>query len=100
MSAHLVASRSRLISISAHLVLGSGGGNSATGFDDLHVLDTSWRWSKLERAESGGGGGGGGEDSARDEAPPGACEGAAMASSGGMLLLCGGYSSGGATRVT
>lgn len=66
-----------------------GGGNSATGFADLHQLDTStWRWTQLDTLPAASG----------SQVRPTATEGAAIAVSGGMLLVCGGYTATGATR--
>ena len=65
-----------------------GGGASAAGFDDLHVLDEAWNWKKLD----------GSPGESRGQRPA-ATEGAAVAVSGGMLLVCGGYTAAGATRA-
>lgn len=65
-----------------------GGGASATGFDDLHVLDQDWKWKRLT-----------GSSGAANGSQPPATEGAAMTVSGNMLLVCGGYTSAGATRA-
>ena len=72
-----------------HSVYIFGGGNSATGFDDLHVLSTSTlRWSCLSSSTAAD----------TPDAQPLATEGAAIAHSGGMLLVFGGYTAAGATR--
>lgn len=72
----------------AHIYI-FGGGNSLTGFDDLHVLHTATsRWTKLASCTRA-------EDLA---AQPPATEGAALATSGGLLLVYGGYTAAGATR--
>lgn len=72
----------------AHIYI-FGGGNSATGFADLHELDcSSWHWKLLHS----------GEDTGTDRLGPVATEGTAVALSGGIMLVCGGYTSKGATR--
>lgn len=65
-----------------------GGGASATGFDDLHVLDEGWKWQKLDGAPA----------EPKGHRPP-ATEGMGMAVSGSLLLVCGGYTAVGATRA-
>lgn len=65
-----------------------GGGNSTSGFDDLHVLRPNMKWKALSSATA----------PTAPNAQPTPTEGAAMAHSGGMLLLFGGYTSTGATR--
>ena len=65
-----------------------GGGNSTSGFDDLHVLRPNAKWRQLSSATA--------KSAAADQ--PQATEGAAMAHTGGMLLLFGGYTSTGATK--
>mmetsp|Transcript_12126 Transcript_12126/g.38885 ORF Transcript_12126/g.38885 Transcript_12126/m.38885 type:complete len:778 (-) Transcript_12126:311-2644(-) len=63
-------------------------GASATGFDDLHVLDEGWKWQKLDGAPA----------EPKGHRPP-ATEGMGMAVSGSLLLVCGGYTAVGATRA-
>lgn len=63
-----------------------GGGASATGFDDLHVLDEGWKWQKLDGAPA----------EPKGHRPP-ATEGMGMAVSGSLLLVCGGYTATGAS---
>jgi hypothetical protein len=64
-----------------------GGGNSSSGFCDMHALSSDACWEPLPSSTA-----------ADAAAQPSATEGAAMAHSGGMLLVCGGYTAAGATR--
>jgi len=68
-----------------------GGGNSATGFDDIVVLRggaAGARWTRLQSSSAA--------ELPKEQPPP--TEGAAISSSGGMLLIFGGYTGAGATR--
>ena len=65
-----------------------GGGNSTSGFNDLHVLRDSGKWRRLTSATR----------TSDPAAQPQATEGAAIAQSGGMLLVFGGYTAAGATK--
>ena len=65
-----------------------GGGNSNSGFNDLHVLRPNAKWRQLVSCTA--------TSEPASQPPP--TEGAAMAHLGGMLLLFGGYTAAGATR--
>ena len=64
-----------------------GGGNSTSGFSDMHVLRPDATWRRLDSSTRSTG-----------TSQPEATEGAAAAQSGGMLLVFGGYTAAGATK--
>ena len=76
-----------------------GGGNSTSGFSDMHVLrdDATWRRLTSSTAPAADGAAHGAANGA-GAVQPEATEGAAVAQSGGMILVFGGYTAAGATK--